>query len=308
MPAGNHEFAFIEWIRQRAPAHPRVPLGIGDDAAIVRFPAPADCLIAADMLMDGTHFRLGETAPGEAGRKALAVNLSDIAAMAGRPLAAVVSVALPRDGGPDLARDLHAGLLQLADEFEVAVVGGDTNVWSGPLVINVTVLGEATGSGAVGRGGARPGDWILATGSFGGSLLGKHLSFSPRVHEALLLHERVRLHAMIDVSDGLAADLHHILDESQVAAVLDESAIPISDAAHSAGDGRTPLEHALADGEDFELLLTAPANDARRLLQAPPFSTPLTHIGKIVKGQGCEIQDAAGNRMPLPRSGWEHRF
>src|SRR5262249_43585157 len=158
---------------------------------------------------DGSCFRLDEAGPRRVGRKAMAVNLSDIAAMAGRPVAAVASVGLPRRGGRALAEELYLGLREAADAVATAVVGGDTNGWHGPLVISGTLLGEATGAGPVTRAGARPGDWLLVTGPLGGSILGKHLDFIPRVREALALHATAELHAMIDVSDGLAADVGH---------------------------------------------------------------------------------------------------
>lgn len=305
---GLHEFAYIDWLRERGRAHPRLTLGIGDDAAVWRFPQPADSLLAVDMLMEGTDFTFPEVTPRQAGRKALAVNLSDLAAMAGRPLAALASVAFPRRYGVEFARDLHCGLQELADEFDVALAGGDTNIWDGPLVVSVTVVGEATERGPVRRSGARAGDWILVTGTFGGSIGGHHYSFRPRVVEALALHATVALHAMIDVSDGLAADLYHILDESRVGAIVHEEAIPISQAAQEAGDARSPLDHALGDGEDFELIFTVSPEDGRRLLREPPFETPLSRIGEIVAGGGAELVTPAGERRPLPRAGWEHSF
>jgi thiamine-monophosphate kinase len=304
------EFGLIDWIRHRAASHPRLPVGIGDDTAVLRFPQPADCLVTVDMLMEGVHFTFPPATPAQVGRKALAVNLSDIAAMGGRPLAAVVSVALPRQTAWDLGCELHRGLQALADEFGVALAGGDTNTWDGPLVISVTVLGETLGAGPVLRSGAQVGDWIVATGSFGGSLAGKHLDFTPRVAEAAVLQQRVPLHAMIDVSDGLSADLYHILEESRVGAVLFAEAIPISEAARSAAavDGRTPLEHAFEDGEDFELLFTLAPEAGRELLEHPPFAAPLSRIGTITAGSGCQLEDAAGNRTALPPRGWQHPF
>src|SRR5205823_1206400 len=147
------------------------------------------CLVTTAMLLDGSCLVLAEAGPRRVGRKAMAVNLSDIAAMAGRPVAAFVSVGLPRQGGRALAEELYQGLREVADAFDTAIAGGDTNAWDGLLVISVTVLGEATGRGPVCRNGARPGDWLLVTGPLGGSILGKHLEFTPRVREALRLHE-----------------------------------------------------------------------------------------------------------------------
>ncbi|MGQ0635510.1 MAG: tRNA (adenosine(37)-N6)-threonylcarbamoyltransferase complex ATPase subunit type 1 TsaE [Planctomycetaceae bacterium] len=308
MSSGRHEFDYIAWIRSQIAANRRVLVGPGDDAALVRLPPPGDCLVTVDMLMEGVDFTIPSATPQQVGRKALAVNLSDIAAMAGRPRACVISVALPRAGGFELGCGLFEGLRPLADEFDVAIVGGDTNTWDGPLVVSITVLGEPTGSGPVLRSGAQPGDWIMATGSFGGSLAGKHLDFSPRVREALALHQAAALHALIDVSDGLAADLGHILDESRVGAILYEPAIPVSAAALAARDGRPPLDHALADGEDFELVFTVSSADGARLLAAPPFETPLSHIGEITADARRLLKKPDGRLVPLPEAGWKHGF
>src|SRR5215210_5985857 len=149
------EFAYIDWLRQRTPTDPRVLVGPGDDTAALRLTPGAACLVTTDMLLEGSCFVLAEAGPRRVGRKAMAVNLSDIAAMAGRPLAAVVSVGLPRQGGRNLAEELYLGLREAADAFDVAVVGGDTNSWDGPLVIAVTLLGEPTPRGPVRRSGAR---------------------------------------------------------------------------------------------------------------------------------------------------------
>src|SRR5207245_971685 len=147
----------------------------------------ADLVVTTDLLMDGRHFRLDRDGPEAVGTKAMAVNLSDIAAMAARPVAAVAAVALPkRDGrAAEIAQALHAGMSAGAGRFGVALVGGDTNAWDGPLVVCVTVLGETTSRGAVRRSGARPGDVVFVTGPLGGSLLGRHLRPTPRIAEAL---------------------------------------------------------------------------------------------------------------------------
>jgi thiamine-monophosphate kinase len=306
------EFAFIDWLRQRTPSAQRVLLGPGDDTAVLRWPTGADCLVTTDMLLEGSCFRLAETHPGtpgagtarQVGRKAMAVNLSDIAAMAGVPVAAVVSVGLPRQGGRALAEELYLGLRDIADRFDTAVIGGDTNSWDGPLVINVTLLGEATPRGAVRRKGARPGDRLLVTGPLGGSLLGKHLDFTPRVREALALHAAVALHAMIDISDGLAADIAHLCAESGCGAVLHADAIPIADAARAMTDGRSPLDHALGDGEDFELVFAVAPADAEALLRAPPIPG-LSVIGECVAEQGLWLEEN-DLRRPLPPTGYIH--
>ena len=205
-------------------------------------------VITVDVLMDGVDFELARVEPRRVGRKSLAVNLSDLAAMAAEPKAAVIGLVLPRSGGEELAHQLYEGLLPLAEKYHVAIAGGDVNSWDGPLVISVTVLGEPTSRGVVKRSGARPGDWIIVTGTFGGSLLGHHLDFEPRVHEALLLHERYEIHASIDVSDGLSVDLTQLAKESGCGLSLDLATVPIAPAAYelvrTQSDGRAPLEHA----------------------------------------------------------------
>ncbi|HEY2251857.1 MAG TPA: thiamine-phosphate kinase [Planctomycetaceae bacterium] len=306
----------IESIRQKLARHPRLAIGIGDDAALVDFThrpggssrVAAGCLVTVDMLMEGVDFTIPPATPRQIGWKSLAVNLSDIAAMAGQPVACVVSVALPRHNGFALGQGLMEGIIACADQFGVALAGGDTNTWEGPLVISITVLGEPTLKGPVQRSGAVPGDWIMATGSFGGSIAGKHLDFTPRVAEALALHEAAALHAMIDVSDGLAADLWHILDESRVGAILDAAAIPVSPQALACCDDRSALEHALADGEDFELLFTVSAADGQALLNSQVISTQISYIGQVTASRDCFLKSADGNLTPLPALGWKHGF
>src|SRR5437870_5323661 len=161
------EFAYIDWLRRRTPADPRVLIGPGDDTAALRWPADTPLLVTTDMLLEGSCFKLAEAGPRRVGRKAMAVNLSDIAAMAGKPVAAVVSAGLPRQGGRALAEELYLGMREVADAFNTAVVGGDTNSWDGPLVVSVTLLGEAVPPGPVRRGGAKVGDWVMGPGSFG---------------------------------------------------------------------------------------------------------------------------------------------
>lgn len=302
MTGNSGENSYIRWLRERTPADPRVPIGPGDDAALLQLQAAGQALVTTDMLMDGTDFHLSEAGPFRIGRKAMAVNLSDIAAMAGRPLAAFVSVALPRHGGQAIATELYRGLRSMADEFDTALAGGDTNSWDGPLVISVTVVGEPTGRGPVRRSGAKPGDWLFVTGPLGGSILGKHLDFTPRVREAQRLHELVDLHAMMDISDGLAADLAKLCEESRCGAVLTAESIPIADDARRMNDGKSALDHALGDGEDFELLFAVGANDARRLVS----EQATFRIGECVPDEMWLEQE--DRRRPMPPAGYEHSF
>lgn len=306
MPSPSSEFEFIESIRRAGRFDPRVPIGIGDDAALVRT-VTSGCLVTVDMLMEGTDFIFPPATPQSAGRKSLAVNLSDVAAMGGIPTAAFVSLALPKCRGAEFAGEFQAGIRELADEFDVVIAGGDTNAWGGPLVVSITVLGEAGVRPPVRRSGARVGDWIFVSGACGGSIHGRHLTFTPRVREAQTLLAAVDLHAMIDVSDGLAADLHHILDESDVGAVVEAAAIPIHPDT-GLDPLRDPLQQALGDGEDFELIFTVSPEDGRRLLSHNPLSIPLSRIGEVTAGRQVLIRDADGRQTTLPRAGWQHRL
>ena len=220
------EAEFHRWLRGMCRLHARAPLGLSDDAAIFSLAGCADLVVTTDLVSDGVDFRLEQDDPRRVGRKALAVNLSDLAAMAARPLAAVVAVALPRDGcgtrtALDLAIAVYEGLLPLAAEFDLALAGGDTNTHDGPLVVCVTAFGESTERGPLTRSGGRPGDKLLVTGALGGSIAGHHFDFTPRVREALLLHERYELHAGMDISDGLALDLSRLAAESGCGAIVD---------------------------------------------------------------------------------------
>lgn len=306
------EADLIAHLRRRLPSHPLLRLGIGDDAAVLRMAEVDDCVMTVDMMMDQVDFELGHVDPRRVGRKALAINLSDLAAMASEPLAGVVAVALPRTDGMNLAVALYEGMLPLAEEYGLAIAGGDTNSWNGPLVISVTLLGKVMTQGALRRSGARPGDRLLVTGSLGGSILGRQFDFQPRVHEALLLMRRYELHAGMDISDGLAIDLARLSAESGCGAVVWTDAVPIAEDAYrlveQLADGSSPLEHALTDGEDFELLLAASPEEAERILGEQPLGVPLTMIGEIVSEPGLWQVGATKERRPLVAGGYQHEF
>ena len=306
MPS-REEFDLIDWIRQRTQIRQPVELGIGDDAAVLAGPATGEkVLVTTDLLIEGWHFTLETASPEQVGRKALAVNLSDIAAMAGRPTAAFLSIALPKTDGRRLAEGIYAGILPLADEFGVTIAGGDTNSWNGPLVINVTLMGETTRGRAVTRGGARPGDMLLVTGPLGGSRGGREFSFCPRVALAQQLHQQLDLHAMMDLSDGLSADLPHLARESGVSATIDADRIPAhDDLSGLPRDER--LSRALSDGEDFELLIAVSQEDFSRIREGATAGLPLYHVGRVESGSGCFLEEA-GVRRPLEVTGWTHRF
>ncbi len=302
------EFDYIAWLRQRTAPAPGVRVGPGDDCAVLESSANRGWLVTTDMLLEGSHFTLAEAGARRVGRKAMAVNLSDIAAMGGKPVAAFVSVGLPVGAAESLGKELYLGMREVADAFETAIAGGDTNTWTGGLVVSVTVLGEPGPQGPILRRGAKPGDWLLVTGPFGGSILGKHLDFTPRVQEALLLQQHAKLHAMIDISDGLSADVFHICEESRCGAVLFAERVPISDAARQLTDGKTPLEHALGDGEDFELAFAVDRADGERLLKTQPIAgITLAHVGVFVAETALFIEEGGTRRRIEPR-GFVHRF
>lgn len=308
------ETDFVARLVAGLPADPRLEVPAGDDCAVLRPPALRRTVVTVDMLMEGTDFVLGPDCPAHAvGHKALAVSLSDLAAMAARPEAAVVAVALPRRGGDSLGRGLQEGLAAIAAEHSVALAGGDTNAWDGPLVIATTAIGSVPPGRAWRRDGARPGDLIVVTGSFGGSILGRHLAVRPRVREALWIAERFEVHAAIDVSDGLALDLSRMMAASGTRGVVSAALVPIhADARRLADrDGSLPLDHAFGDGEDFELLLALPPDAAHALVAAAgtaPLELPLAVIGRVEDGAGLVLEEADGGRHPLIPRGYVHEF
>jgi thiamine-monophosphate kinase len=310
MTEAKGEWQLIEWIRGRTRLEPAaVPIGPGDDMALVSLGGEAQCLVTIDALLEGTHFNFSSASPRQVGYKAMAVSLSDVAAMAAKPVCALAWVGLPEDRDMKFAEELSLGMADAAGKYACPVVGGDITSWKQPLTIGTAIVARPAGIIPVRRSGAKAGDLLFVTGDLGGSLLGKHLVFTPRIAEARQLAALVTLHAMIDLSDGLSTDLWHIARESGVAAEIDAAAVPISEAAARLAqtDGRSPLDHALNDGEDFELLMAVEPIDAQDLLKQNPLKTArLTCIGRIVQGSGVMLVDPSGERKPLPPAGFEH--
>lgn len=304
------EWKLIEWIRSRTRLDPTaVPIGPGDDMALVSLGGDSQCLLTIDSLLEGTHFDLAKATPRQVGYKAMAVSLSDVAAMAAKPVCALAWVGLPEDRDMAFAEQLSLGMSDAAEQFACPIVGGDITSWKNPMSVGTSIVARPAGVRPVRRNGAKPGDLLFVTGDLGGSVLGRHLTFTPRVAEARQLAAIATLHAMIDLSDGLSTDLSHICRESGVAAEIQADAIPISEDARrlAAQDGKTPLEHALNDGEDFELLLSVEPVDAQDLLKANPLgNVRLTHIGKIVEGSGVALVAADGSRAAIAPGGYEH--
>ena len=297
-----------------------VVIGIGDDMAWVAG-GESGVLFTADMLMDGVHFDSAIHGPEEIGRKALAVSLSDCAAMAVRPCYVVVSVALPEAWSMAQAQALFLGMEPLAKAFGCSIIGGDTNSWPAPLVVDVTVAARPYEDIApVRRDGARPGDELWVTGRLGGSLRGHHLTFQPRVVEAHWLagHLGASLRAMLDLSDGLSTDAGRMAAASGCGLVLDAAALErvASDAAAAASreDGRSVADHVLNDGEDFELFFAAAPGAMDKLWAAvaerPDADGPAleicSQVGVAVEEAGVWSRAADGLRQRIEPRGWQH--
>jgi thiamine-monophosphate kinase len=297
------EFELIARLTQALPTNHSVVVGAGDDCAVLECGAPdRQLLFKTDAVVEGIHFTR-ETPPEKVGRKALARCLSDIAAMAGTPDAAVVTIGLPREYDPRFIESLYAGIGALAREHGVAVVGGETTTSPERMFVSIALTGHVARGKAVLRSGAKVGDAIFVTGELGGSLAGRHLDFEPRLAEARWLASHFKIHALIDLSDGLAGDVRHLLAAAQLGAEISSDTVPVSRAAKLAAKGssiaRPPLLAALTDGEDFELLFTVSAQSAVRLKDAWKEHFPklkLTCIGKVTAEPGLRLRDKFGVR------------
>jgi thiamine-monophosphate kinase len=307
-----NEFDLINRLTRSLPTNKSVSVGAGDDCAVLDVGLSDRLLLfKTDAVVEGVHF-LADTPAEQIGHKALGRCLSDVAAMAGSPSAALVTLALPADFKLEFIEAVYSGISALARRHEVAIVGGETTRSPQGTLISIALIGWIPRGKGVLRSGAEAGDAIFVTGELGGSRSGKHLSFEPRLVEASWLAQHFSLHAMIDVSDGLAGDLRHILKASRAGAELLSSAIPISREAKLASRSETsakpPLLAALTDGEDFELLFTLASRDAVPLVdrwkkEFP--AVPLSCIGKITAGEGITIRDKNGAR-PLTAHGYAH--
>ena len=293
---------FLSWIANQSRPHPDIALHIGDDMAAVRTPAGHPlALLKIDQCLDQVHFDLRSHTPAQAGRKAVNRCLSDCAAMACLPAAILLSLALPKDATEAFTRELFLACQGAAGEFDCPLVGGDTGIWDQRLAITVAALGWSAGP-VVSRAGAQPGDVICVTGALGGSIMGRHLTFAPRIREALQLTAVAPIHAMMDLSDGLAMDLPRLCASSGVGAVIESRLVPIHPDVARLTTAQSPVQHALSDGEDYELLFTLPEDAWEGMRgQWPTTATRLTSIGRITKEKTL-IMDG----YPLPAGGWEH--
>ncbi|HKS38182.1 MAG TPA: thiamine-phosphate kinase [Verrucomicrobiae bacterium] len=307
-----NEFELIARLTESLERDSGTVAGAGDDCAVLDLGLPGRyALFKTDAVVEGIHFTK-ETDPQQIGHKALARCLSDIAAMAGTPGHALITLALPQDFDVSFIEGIYEGIKALAVRHGVSIVGGETTTNPERLLVSIAVLGTVAKEKCLLRSGARSGDAIFVTGELGGSLSGKHLEFEPRLAEARWLAEHFSIHAMMDISDGLAGDLRHILKASRVGAELMCDAIPVSRAARllakAESPAKTPPLAALTDGEDFELLFTLASRDAVPLLDAwkAQFrSLRLSCVGKITAEAGLKIRDRKGVRE-LSATGYAH--
>ena len=281
------------------------PIGIGDDMAQIQLGRDSSVLVTTDMLLEGVHFDLQKATLEQVGYKAMAVSLSDCAAMVTVPIAAVASVALPKGYGQKELKQLHSGITAAGDKFGCTLVGGDITSWDDkkPLAISVAMLSRGAGNKPIKRSGAKVGDSICVTGSLGGAVNRKHLEFEPRVKEAIKIAQMVTLNSMIDISDGLSSDLNRICKASRVGAIIDTELIPVSDEAKKMGN---PLDSALNDGEDFELLFTLSNEDCRMLLKKWNGPIPITKIGEITDTKKMQIKMPDAVIRDLQAKGYDH--
>lgn len=309
------EFGFIEQLAARFAALPANDFeGIGDDCAVLPIGTGEALLFTTDMLTEGIHFLRAATSAHELGHKSLAVNLSDIAAMGGRPVATLLSLSLPADTIDNWALEFMEGYRELSERFGVALIGGDTTRSANGIAINVTAIGRADATHIKRRSDARIGDTIFVTGELGASgaglkdilggrydtpLAAGHRNPQPQIAEGLWLGARPEVHAMMDLSDGLASDIRHILERSHCGARLDTERIPVASGADT--------QLAACGGEDYKLLFTAESTAANRLAHdfLKTFGVPLHPVGTITHDPELIWQEN-GQPVELDWHGFTH--
>jgi thiamine-monophosphate kinase len=299
------ENRLIARLQRLVPGRADVVTGIGDDCAVVRTGRGADydLLLKSDPVIEGIHFT-GDALPEAVGHKAIGRVLSDLAAMGGEPLWALIDLVVPARTPVERIERVYRGASRLARRHGLAIIGGDTSRGT-TLELHVFAVGRVPRGQAVLRSGARPGEALYVTGVLGGSLAGRHLTFPPRVKEGQWLKRWAT--SMMDVSDGLAADVPRLAAASKVGMVLEAGRIPVSAAARRAGGGRSALDHALGDGEDFELLFTVKANQVAGFEKSwrQQHRLRCTRIGLVTREPGVRVQDKTGDLQPLKLRGYE---
>ncbi len=301
------EFGLIERIKAKTRVDKSVICGIGDDAAVIKLNKNKFLLLTSDILIEDVHFKRQDATPYQVGRKALAVNISDIAAMGGIPKYALLSVGLPSNLTLDFVDRLYLGIRKLAENFKINIVGGDTSS-SKKLIISVSLIGEVRNKELVTRSGAKKGDIIFVTGSLGMAWKGKHLNFTPKLEEAHTLVRNFKISSMIDISDGLSSDLWQIAKAGKVGAVLFENLIPLAKGVKALAKKKkkNPVNFALNSGEEFELLFTLSPGEARKLVDSN-LDFPLTCIGEIITAEhGLQLINRRHQLRRLKPGGFRH--
>ncbi len=326
------EFPLIDRVAEIVSAdRPDVVVGIGDDVAVLDGGGDDWLLAKVDIQVEGVHFVPGSISPRDLGRKALAINLSDIAAAGGRPLHALVSLALPADTEVAWVEELYRGLRQEGDRYGVGIVGGNMARSPQAIVVDVFVLGRVARQHLLLRSGARAGDRVLVTGALGDSaaglallqqpsiqvnaagreqLLARHFTPTPRLPESAIIAQRRQATAMIDLSDGLSSDVGHICQRSGVGVRVWAARLPISPAVRQVAlaTDQPAWQLALEGGEDYELCFTAPPGAAEELARAVEGATgtPVTIVGEILPEQRRWLVREDGTEVSLRGRGWEH--
>jgi thiamine-monophosphate kinase len=301
------EQSIIEFLTRAAAAGPAVEVGIGHDAAVVRSPSGDGLVLKCDQTLEEVHFKRGEQPFELVGRKALARVLSDLGAVGARPIACLCSLALPADVDEGDVQALFRGLLELAQRDGVSLVGGDLSRSPCGVVVDVSALGFLEGRKPMLRNGATVGDLLVVTGPLGGSREGWHLRFEPRWREGVALAASGAVHAAIDLSDGLARDLHHVARSSRVGARVELATLPLRTLA---GGRSATVEQALQDGEDFELLLALAPERFDEVARLPGLAqVKLSRIGVVTPaGAGVVVAAADGSVTALPAGGYQHQL
>ncbi|NQT25617.1 thiamine-phosphate kinase [candidate division KSB1 bacterium] len=320
------EFGMIERIQAMlAGSDADIPLSIGDDAAVLNSKLGYQTVVTTDALIEGIHFDLRYTPLEDLGWKALAVNLSDLAAMAADPTGAVISLALPTDWSSDQVEQLYQGLKACSETYQCPIIGGDTTGSPGPAMLSLTVLGEVQKDRYITRSGAKPGDFVCVSGDLGGSLTGfealhsgppgivrtpaidKLLRPFPRLQIAKELFTTLSLHAMIDISDGLGSEIHHICSKSKMGCLIEADKIPIHPEAKALSEqiGQDVIEMAMTSGEEYELLFTLSAGDLENF-QNMKMDVPCHIIGEMKEASSGIKINRDGQIESIKANGWDH--
>ncbi|MDP8262183.1 MAG: thiamine-phosphate kinase [Candidatus Ancaeobacter aquaticus] len=303
------EFGLIDKFKNKLKKNKDVIVGIGDDAAVLTSANKnVYTLFASDMFVEGIHFRKSDASPYMIGRKAIAANISDIAAMGGVPQYAVVSLGVSPQENVQYCEEIYRGMNSWLDVFKINIVGGDTVSSPKGMVISIAILGEVDKRKCIVRSGACPWDVILATGTLGGSYAKKQYSFTPRVREAYYLANNFSVTSMIDISDGLLSDCQRITEASNLGALIFTDYIPLSSAVKKNCPRKVSIEKALTDGEDFELLFSVSQNEVKTLIKKwkRSFKTPVSVIGVMTPEKGVRLVNKDGSVTIPENKGYDH--